>query len=85
MFPQQDVIGQNLVDIALPESAAEITDCLRSSAVLAVLESNTMVESTVSQFRQFCVKFKPAPKCTSYPVSVIVHWNGPGTRLGMVL
>ena len=64
------MIGQNLVDITHPESAAEITDCLRPTIVPTVADSNTMVESTVSQFRQFCVKFRPTPKATSYPVSV---------------
>ena len=71
---QQDVIGQNLVDITHAESGAEIAACLKPSMVPVVAESNTMEgESSVSQFRQFYVKFKPTPKSTSYPVSSIIH------------
>ena len=68
---QQDVIGQNLVDITHAESGAEIAACLKPSIVPVVAESNKMEgESSISQFRQFYVKFKPTPKATSYPVSI---------------
>ena len=63
------MIGQNLVDIAQPESATKIADCLKPSVVLSVAKSNNEEETTVSQFRQFYVKFKPTSKSASYPVS----------------
>ena len=70
---QQEVIGQNLVDITHAESGAEIAACLKPSIVPVVAESIRMEgESSISQFRQFYVKFKPTPKSTSYPVSSIV-------------
>ena len=56
---QQDVIGQNLVDITHPDSAAEISDCLKPSVVSST--SMYMAQECayiVSQFRQFFVKFK---------------------------
>ena len=65
------MIGQNLLDIADPESAAEITDCLKPSIVPSLARSGGVEESTVSQFRQFYVKFRPPSKSSTCPVSVM--------------
>ena len=62
------MIGQNLIDIAQPESAAEIADCLKPSIVPSLARSSAVEESTVSQFRQFYVKFRPPSKSTTFPV-----------------
>ena len=69
------MIGQNLVDIAHPELAAEITDCLKPSIVPSLARLSGVEESTVSQFRQFYVKFRPPSKSASCPVSVMCTLN----------
>ena len=64
--PQQDVIGQNLIDISHAESAVEIQDNLKPAATPPV---SMVEESIVSQFKQFYVRFRSTVSPTRMQLS----------------
>ena len=58
---QRDVIGQNLADMCHSESAIEITDRLKPSAMPP---SSMVEERVISQFRQFYVRLRSTTRST---------------------